>query len=148
MEHGHSSIPPLGTPDFSPGGLHYRRHSSFHKQRAWLQKFMAVAKQSKLPSVFWIFFINSFFEYFQVSLIPRDLAFFSISESRIRPSLRLFFDDYIVLAYPGINQETYLLTFFSRINRDMVNLHGSYGLVEIRSVAFKFKRITHANSSF
>jgi len=60
--------------------LRYLRQSPLQQQTIWSQKLVAVPKQGKLPSFCWIAFIRSFLEYFQVSLMPTDLAFLSISE--------------------------------------------------------------------
>jgi uncharacterized protein YqcC (DUF446 family) len=66
----------------------YFRHSERQQQAIWSQEPMAVEKQSKLPSFLWIFLIKSLLEYFQVSLIPKAFAFFSISTSFISASFQ------------------------------------------------------------
>jgi hypothetical protein len=66
----------------------------FHEQSALQQHSICpqkarflVAKQRLFPSASWIFLIKSFLEYFQVSLIPKSRAFFSINKSLIPPPL-------------------------------------------------------------
>jgi len=61
----------------------YLMQSARQQQAGWSQLKRAVPKQSKLPSVRWMDLTSSFLDSLQVSLTPKSLALFSISESLI-----------------------------------------------------------------
>lgn len=81
-----ANLTPVFSHEFSPFRCpSYIKQSCRQQHAGWLQAWLAVPKQSKLPSLRWIAFIKSFFGNFQVSFIPSALAFFSISSNLMKP---------------------------------------------------------------
>lgn len=65
-------------------------HSMRQQHAFWSQvPVIMVLKQSKFPSFRWIALIRSLLEYLSVSLIPKDFAFFWMSDSLSMIILRI-----------------------------------------------------------